>query len=57
MVYIAARRPHRFLAEQLAMLSSFAELCARKVELSRLSELSAKAQAAEAGLGPHLVRK
>ncbi|PRW58005.1 kinase [Chlorella sorokiniana] len=59
MLLIGDRAPRRFAVEQLAILSNFAELCARKLESAapgRLLELRAKAAAAQAGAAPKLER-
>ncbi|KAI7838703.1 hypothetical protein COHA_007500 [Chlorella ohadii] len=60
MLLIGDRAPRHFAAEQLAILSNFAELCARKLECAapgRLTELRARAAAARTGAAPKLDRE
>ncbi|KAL4457372.1 hypothetical protein ABPG75_012237 [Micractinium tetrahymenae] len=53
---IADRQPRRFAAEQLSILSGFAELAVRTLEETRLPELQQHAAAAEKGCSAPLVR-
>jgi len=57
MLYIADRAPRRFGAEQLTILTNFAEMCVRKLEAPRLPELQQRAAQAAAGTAQPLMRE
>ena len=57
MLWMADSQPRRFAAEQLSVLVNLAELCVVQLDQPRQQALMRTQAAAEAGLGPPLLRK